>query len=87
MSKMQKRFSRTGGAVLALSALVPAGVAMAQSADAQQAQAGQLETVTVTAQRRTENIRDVPVSVSSLKDEKLDVILSGGQDIRVLAGK
>jgi len=87
MSKMQKRFSRTGSAVLALSALVPAGAAMAQSADAQQAQAGQLETVTVTAQRRTENIRDVPVSVSSLKDEKLDVILSGGQDIRVLAGK
>jgi iron complex outermembrane receptor protein len=87
MSKMQKRFSRTGGAVLALSALVPAGAAMAQAADAQAPQAGQLETVTVTAQRRTENIRDVPVSVSSLKDEKLDVILSGGQDIRVLAGK
>ena len=88
MSKMQKRFSRTSGAVLALSALVPAGSAMAQAqAEAQQAQAGQLETVTVTAQRRTENIRDVPVSVSALKDEKLDVILSGGQDIRVLAGK
>jgi iron complex outermembrane receptor protein len=88
MSKMQKRFSRAHGAMLALSALVPVGSALAQTADAPQAaQAGQLETVTVTAQRRTENIRDVPVSVSALKDEKLDVILSGGQDIRVLAGK
>jgi iron complex outermembrane receptor protein len=29
----------------------------------------------------------VPVSVSLLKDEKLDVLLSGGQDIRFLAGK
>ncbi|SFV07238.1 TonB-dependent receptor [Pseudoduganella namucuonensis] len=86
MSKMHKRLSRTGRAVLALSALAPAGVAMAQEVQ-QQVQAGQLETVTVTAQRRTENIRDVPVSVSALKDEKLDVILSGGQDIRVLSGK
>ena len=43
--------------------------------------------VTVTAQRRTENIKDVPVSVTLLKDEKLDVLLSGGQDIRLLAGK
>ncbi|KQV45823.1 MULTISPECIES: TonB-dependent receptor [unclassified Duganella] len=59
--------------------------AMAQ--EAAQAPAGQMEVVTVTAQRRAENIRDVPVSVSSFKAEKLDILLSGGQDIRVLAGK
>ena len=59
--------------------------AMAQ--EAAQAPAGQLEVVTVTAQRRAENIREVPVSVSMIKDEKLDILLSGGQDIRVLAGK
>ncbi|SFH00465.1 iron complex outermembrane recepter protein [Duganella sp. CF458] len=59
--------------------------AMAQ--EAAQAPAGQMEVVTVTAQRRAENIRDVPVSVSSIKAEKLDILLSGGQDIRVLAGK
>ncbi|KQZ45118.1 TonB-dependent receptor [Duganella sp. Root1480D1] len=59
--------------------------AMAQ--EASQAPAGQMEVVTVTAQRRAENIRDVPVSVSSIKAEKLDILLSGGQDIRVLAGK
>lgn len=59
--------------------------AMAQ--EATQAPAGQMEVVTVTAQRRAENIRDVPVSVSSIKAEKLDILLSGGQDIRVLAGK
>ncbi|HEY0584900.1 MAG TPA: TonB-dependent receptor plug domain-containing protein, partial [Pseudoduganella sp.] len=59
--------------------------AMAQ--EATQAPAGQMEVVTVTAQRRAENIRDVPVSVSTIKAEKLDILLSGGQDIRVLAGK
>ncbi|MRX07526.1 TonB-dependent receptor [Pseudoduganella sp. FT25W] len=78
LSKMHKR-------LLALSAVLPIGSAMAQT-DAAATQP-QLETVTVTAQRRAENIKDVPVSVTLLKDEKLDVLLSGGQDIRFLAGK
>ncbi|WP_342118069.1 TonB-dependent receptor [Pseudoduganella sp. OTU4001] len=59
----------------------------AQAQEANQAAAGQLEVVTVTAQRRAENIREVPVSVSMINNEKLDILLSGGQDIRVLAGK
>jgi iron complex outermembrane receptor protein len=78
LSKMHKR-------LLALSAVLPIGSALAQT-DAAATQP-QLETVTVTAQRRAENIKDVPVSVTLLKDEKLDVLLSGGQDIRFLAGK
>ena len=45
----------------------------------------ELQTVTVTAQRRTENIKEVPVSVSAIKGEKLEVIGTGGQDIRQLA--
>ncbi|MTV39587.1 TonB-dependent receptor [Duganella radicis] len=74
LSKMHKR-------VLALSAVLPIGAAIAQTTEPQ------LETVTVTAQRRAENIKDVPVSVTLLNNEKLDVLLSGGQDIRFLAGK
>jgi iron complex outermembrane receptor protein len=77
MMKLSKMHQR----VLALSAVLPIGSALAQTAEPQ------LETVTVTAQRRAENIKDVPVSVTMLKDEKLDVLLSGGQDIRFLAGK
>src|SRR5471030_332821 len=87
LSKMHKR-------LLALSAMLPMGAAMAQEAPAAAPAAAtpvinapQLETVTVTAQRRTENIRDVPVSVSLLKDENLDVINSGGGDIRELASR
>jgi iron complex outermembrane receptor protein len=83
MSKMHKRVIAAHGAMLLLSAL-PAGSALAQ---AQATSANELQTVTVTAQRRTENIREVPVSVSAVKGEKLDVIVSGGEDIRVLAGK
>jgi iron complex outermembrane receptor protein len=86
MSKMHKRVIGAHGAVLALAALLPIASALAQAPVQAQA-APELQTVTVTAQRRTENIKDVPVSVTLLKDEKLDVLVSGGQDIRVLAGK
>jgi iron complex outermembrane receptor protein len=56
------------------------------SAVAQEAP-GQLEEVTVTAERRSENIRDVPNSVSTVSGEDLDVLSTGGQDLRVLAGR
>jgi iron complex outermembrane receptor protein len=81
MSKMHQRVLAAHGAVLALSAL-PAGAVLAQAAPA-----NELQTVTVSAQRRTENIKDVPVSVSAIKGERLDVLVSGGDDIRLLAGK
>jgi iron complex outermembrane receptor protein len=82
MSKMHKRVMSAHGAMLALSAVMPIGSALAQSS-----QAPELQQVTVTAQRRTENIKEVPVSVTAIKGEKLDVLVSGGEDIRVLAGK
>jgi iron complex outermembrane receptor protein len=81
MSKMHQRVLAAHGAMLALSAL-SSGAAMAQAS-----QATELQTVTVTAQRRTENIKEVPVSVSAIKGDRLDVLVSGGDDIRVLAGK
>ena len=80
LSKMHKR-------LLALSAVMPLGTALAQTAPAAADQQAQLQTVTVTAERRTENIRDVPESVSTLKGDELDTLLSGGEDIRFLAGK
>jgi iron complex outermembrane receptor protein len=46
-----------------------------------------LETVVVTAERRSENIKNVPISISTLSGEKLDVLNSGGQDIRFLAAR
>ena len=46
-----------------------------------------LETVIVTAQRRAENLKDVPMSVTAIKGDKLDVFTSGGADIRFLAGR
>ena len=88
VSKMHRRVICAQGALLALSAsFMPTAMAQAVAETAQAEQKGQLQTVTVTAQRRAENIKDVPVSVTLVRGEKLDVLTSGGQDIRVLAGK
>ncbi len=48
---------------------------------------GQLEEVVVTAERRAENIRDVPSSISTISRADLDVLSTGGQDVRVLAAR
>ena len=62
-------------------------VAIAGTAAAQEEAPGQLEEVTVTAERRTENIRDVPSSISTVGPQALEVLSTGGQDVRVLAGR
>lgn len=77
---------------LAVAAAFPLS-AMAQDAKAKTEEAGekkdaaQLETVIVTAQRRAENIKSVPMSISTLKGEKLDTLTASGADIRFLAAR
>jgi iron complex outermembrane recepter protein len=56
-------------------------------AQAQTSTSGQLQTIEVTAERRVENIRDVPSSVTSLRGEILEVIATSGQDVRSLSGR
>ncbi len=48
---------------------------------------GGLSEIVVTAQRRSENLQDVPLSVDVVSGEKLDAINSGGGDIRAFAGR
>jgi len=55
---------------------------------APQADAGDaLEVITVTAQRRVENQKDVPISVATVSGETLAAVSGAGADIRALAGK
>ncbi len=44
-----------------------------------------LDEITVTAQRRTENMQDVPISVTPLSGERLTSMFESGEDIRALA--
>ncbi len=46
-----------------------------------------LEEVVVTARRRAENIQDVPVSVTNLAGENMDVFTSAGVDVLALSGR
>ncbi len=46
-----------------------------------------LQEIVVTAQRREENLQDIPISVDVVSGDKLDAINSGGGDIRALAGR
>ncbi|MCE3607413.1 TonB-dependent receptor [Massilia sp. P8910] len=89
MTIKSKQFATRSLIALAVASAFPLHVAMAQDKPAEEAkpQAGQLETVIVTAQRRSENIKDVPMAITTLKGEKLDVLTAGGQDIRFLSGR
>src|SRR5262245_35106549 len=69
-------------------AYLAAAIAMAlplPSAWAQETTA--LGDVIVTAQRRSENIQDVPISVSSVDERHLAAMFEGGGDIQVLAAR
>ena len=76
---------RTGLVAASLGVASTSGVA--QTTPAPQEGTRVLDAVTVTAERRTENIQDVPISISTISGEKLDTILSDGQDIRALSGR
>ena len=73
-------------------ATLAAAIAMAlplPSAFAQETPASTdtLGEIIVTAQRRSENIQDVPISVSALEGERLSAMFEGGGDIQVLAAR
>ncbi|TRD10498.1 TonB-dependent receptor [Erythrobacter insulae] len=62
-----------------------AAPAIAQDEDG--ATEGKVEEIIVTAQRREENLQDVPLSVTAISDDSLEALGSGGQDIRALSGR
>lgn len=86
---MTRNFSPQPRCIALAVALACIGAASAQQSTEGPAPAetGKLDTVTVTAERRSESILDVPMSISTLRGEKLDVINSGGQDVRALASR
>ncbi len=59
----------------------------APTAAASASEAGKLAPVMVTAERRRENAKDVPSAISTISGEKLDVLNSSGEDVRLLSGR
>ncbi|GEA10804.1 TonB-dependent receptor [Alteromonas sp. KUL49] len=68
---------------LAISAALSTN-AIAQETPSQESPAT-LEQITVTAQKRTQSIQEVPVSIATLNGEKLESLFAGGEDILALA--
>lgn len=74
-------------AAVALLGMQLGASAQQAAAPASAPEVGKLPTVTVTAERRTENIRDVPNSVSTISGELLDTLNTSGQDLRGISGR
>jgi iron complex outermembrane recepter protein len=51
------------------------------------AEAEKLDAITVTAQRRAEDPQKIPLAITTVSAEKLDILGSGGEDVRFLAGR
>jgi iron complex outermembrane recepter protein len=91
MSSNRSSSVRPHRLALAIAALLPLGTVYAQDtappAAPASSEATTLDAIEVTAQRRVENIKDVPVSISTISSEKLDVLASGGNDVRFLSAR
>jgi iron complex outermembrane receptor protein len=46
-----------------------------------------LEEIVVTAEKRSENVQDVPAAVTAVSDAALDVVTAGGADVKSLSGR
>ncbi len=69
---------------LCIHAALLTSTSIAPLAQAEEADKGKLEVIEVTARKRVENVQEVPVSVSALQGENLDVFSSAGMDIRFM---
>ncbi len=67
---------------LAVSSILAANTAIADQ-DASEEKG--LETITVTAQKRTQSLQEVPISIATLNGERFASLFSGGDDILALA--
>src|SRR5947208_15276184 len=67
---------------------LPVAVACALSAAAHAQDTGKtLEVITVTEEKRVEDVQKVPESITTIDTEKLDEIKAGGDDIRFISGR
>lgn len=84
-------FKKTSLALCVNAAILASAAGVSTSAlaeeNAKSADVVGVEVIEVTARKRTENIKEVPISVSALTPKKLEVLGSSGMDVRALSAK
>jgi iron complex outermembrane receptor protein len=78
---------RFGVLALSIALALPLAATAQPSPDEEGSEPASLDAITVTAQRRVEDAQDVPIAITTVADEKLDILGSGGEDIRFLSGR
>jgi iron complex outermembrane receptor protein len=73
---------RKSALVIAINAALLSQVSFAQTVEESDRA---LESITVTAQKRTQSIQEVPISIATLNGEQFENMFSGGEDIIALA--
>ena len=87
LMKFSHYLSTAASAVIATTLLTAAPAIAQDGGDATAQENEGVGTIIVTAQRREENIQDVPISVTAVSQDALTAIGSGGQDVRALSGR
>ena len=78
---------RASALAVAIQSVIAFGASAADQSTAQSDGIARLDQVQVTADRKAEDSKDVPVSATVLRPEYLDAIATSASDVRVLAGK
>lgn len=78
---------RTSALAVAINSVLVFGASAADQATKSDDGIARLDQVQVTAERKAEASKDVPVSATVLRQEYLDAIATSASDVRVLAGK
>jgi len=81
---INSRYTLYPTVITLIASLASVGSVFAQDEDYS---AGVLEEVIVTATKREENLRDVPISIATLSGENLTSMFAGGEDILALSGR
>lgn len=85
MRSIRSTLASSVAIAIASTSLFVAPAAYAQDATAEGGSG--LGEIVVTAQRREENLQDVPLSITALRGDNLDAVSAGGVDIRGLSGR
>ncbi|MCH2055591.1 MAG: TonB-dependent receptor [Thalassotalea sp.] len=82
-----KLLKQSSLAVCVQAALLASTTTVAFAEEAADNEVVGVEVIEVTARKRTENVKDVPIAISALTPKKLEVLGSSGMDVRALSGK